>query len=676
MADGCECYPVAEQTGYRVLEVRAEGDDALPRGILTTEQPVAMFDWARGEYIPEVLLADGMKSRGTSIKLLDTHRTDSVRDVIGSFDDIQTHDAGERDVPYRFADGAIRISSTEADIATKVREGHINEMSVGYRYSDEKTEFVPAGETREIGGQEFAGPVNVRTEWAAQEASLVPLGADDQAQIRGFRSIDDARQKISRQLEANPSAGGSLTAARGAGDDKPAAEERSEQNEGTQTKNQHQQQRKSVMETANSSAIADAEDLENARADAAKVGKEDFEKRADAIMAVGEEVGDAQWALSQLREGKSVEDVQRAAIAKLKEQTAEVGYRTEGELGLTKKEKQRYSISRALSQLALKKPVDGLEGEASKAVADRCGRDTDGFFVAPDVMCGGTRSANSGQRDLTVVSPGTADELVDTEHRYQDFIELLQPNMVTAQAGVRMITGLVGNVDFPRKTGRSTSAWPGDEVATAYSESTPTFDSVSLSPQPLGTYIEASKTTLTQALPDADRLIRDDLNESIAIALDQAVLRGSGSGQPQGIDGATGVAITSISVAGQPDKGELFTFLEDLDTANALRTNSSWVTTPAVASYLKQTLLDSGVHGYMWNMADNSILGHPAYSTAQADTADIFFGDFSEYIMGLWDGVEITLNPYIKDITRLVRFMVHVLADGDVRQPSAFVTNA
>ena len=178
------------QTAYRTIKIERDQRDELPRGILSTEQAVPMFDWNRGEFIPEVILMSGMLQRGETIKLLDTHNTDSVRSVLGSFVDLQVKQAGERNVPHRFVDGEIRVSKTEPDIQTKLEEGHINEMSIGYRYDDDETIYLKKGERRIIEGKEYEGPINIRTKWEAQEASLVPIGADDQAQIRGFKSIE------------------------------------------------------------------------------------------------------------------------------------------------------------------------------------------------------------------------------------------------------------------------------------------------------------------------------------------------------------------------------------------------------------------------------------------------------------------------------------------------------
>ena len=638
-----------DQKGYRTFTIKRE-EDSTSRGILTTEQPVAMFDYSRGDFVPEVLLMSGMKTRGKSIKLLDTHMTDSVRNVLGSFDQITVRKAGERQVPYDFAEGNIRISETEATIAKKVEEGHINEMSVGYSYSDGETVHVPDGETKEVQGKEYTGPVNIRTTWMASEASLVPLGADDEAQIRGFKSIKDAREKISNQQTESTTEG--VTPEGDEGNDKPQAEEE----EGKQEIKLNNSTTHLKMENPDNEV-----DAKEIKAKAVKAGAEEFDKRADAILAIGQEVDDAGWALARLRAGDSVEDVQRSAITKLKEATAALGTSPEP-LGLSKKESKSYSLTNAMRSLTTGKSVGGLEGEVSDAIAQRSGRETNGFFLA-------------SQRDLVAGTATDGAELVGTDHLGGDFIDALRPKMVTMQAGVRVLSGLKGDVSIPRKSSASAASFK-TEVA-AHSESEPQFASVTMTPRHLGCYTDVSTQLLAQGTPDVDTLIRDDLTQAIAVGLDNAVIHGLGDGsnEPQGIVGANDVPVITVAdnSGGEPTTAELHDFLESLDNNNALTDNASWITGAVIASAMKQTLLTDAVSGYQWDMANNTVLGYNAYSTSNIEAERSVFGDLTQYLLCLWDGgVEIIYDPFSGAKTRTASFIVNVLCDGDVRQPKAF----
>ena len=171
--------------------------------------------------------------------------------------------------------------------------------------------------------------------------------------------------------------------------------------------------------------------------------------------------------------------------------------------------------------------------------------------------------------------------------------------------------------------------------------------------------------------------MRNDLSSAIATGLDQAVFRGSGSGEPQGIDGASSVETSAIGTPGSPSVAELFEFVSDVEDGNALDGSLAWVTTPTVAAYLKQTQLYSNTDSTMWDWRNgNTILGYPAFSSTNADSNDIFFGNFSDYILGIFDGVDIVADIYTGAKTRLITYVVNVMADGDVRRGQSFCTNA
>ena len=529
---------------------------------------------------------------------------------------------------------------------------------------------MPEGETVEVEGREYTGPVNIRMEWDAQEASLVPLGADSQAQIRGFQNFEEAQQKISRNLEKDQPNQPGLIAEEVNANDKASGEETEEQAEKTQIK-QQPINNNNIMEDNTKSV--DSVNVDEQVREAVKVKSNEFDKRADAILALGEEVGDSNWAISQIRSGASVEDAQREAIGKLKETSASVGYKTEGDVGLSKKERERYSLSKAMLALANGKKPDGIEKEVSDFISDRCDREADGFFAAPEAF------RPSGERaDLlagTIASAGTGGGVVGDDLLAGSFIDALRPKLVASQAGITILNGLTGNVVIPKQTASATATWKS-EVA-AFDEGVPTYGQITLEPQHLGCYADVSKQLLAQGTPDVDTLLRNDLSSAIATGLDQAVFRGSGSGEPQGIDGASSVETSAIGTPGSPSVAELFEFVSDVEDGNALDGSLAWVTTPTVAAYLKQTQLYSNTDSTMWDWRNgNTILGYPAFSSTNADSNDIFFGNFSDYILGIFDGVDIVADIYTGAKTRLITYVVNVMADGDVRRGQSFCTNA
>ena len=131
------------------------------------------------------------------------------------------------------------------------------------------------------------------------------------------------------------------------------------------------------------------------------------------------------------------------------------------DLGLSNKERRKYSLLKAVRSLASGKPLDGLEAEASAAEAQRVGRDPSGVFVPAEVLA--TRAID--QRDpmetranaANVASDGgyLVAQTIDTSN----LVPYLRNQAVTLSLGARVISGLTGDVTIPRVTGASSVYW-------------------------------------------------------------------------------------------------------------------------------------------------------------------------------------------------------------------------
>jgi len=155
---------------------------------IATEAPVPMYEWDRDCYVDEVLLMDGLhldEVRRGKLVLLDSHAMDSVRRVLGSVVELRVD--GDQ-----FA-GRAQFSTVSGPEFTKVQEGHVDEVSVGYRVA--AAAFIEPGESAEVAGKTFtagARPLKVCTSWTPHEASMVPVGADSNA---GTRAQNPKRTK-------------------------------------------------------------------------------------------------------------------------------------------------------------------------------------------------------------------------------------------------------------------------------------------------------------------------------------------------------------------------------------------------------------------------------------------------------------------------------------------------
>lgn len=167
---------------YRLFNTRESSVDEKERSIeasISTETPVLEYDWRRGKYVPRVLLSSGAQFPSSrQIPLLDSHNRWSVKDQLGSVRSIK------RNTDNGNISGKLVFSSSAEAEWTKVREGHVTDVSAGFQVLNEI--YIPEGETQRIKGKEFTGPINVATKWRLYEASVTPIGADEAAKMRGI----------------------------------------------------------------------------------------------------------------------------------------------------------------------------------------------------------------------------------------------------------------------------------------------------------------------------------------------------------------------------------------------------------------------------------------------------------------------------------------------------------
>ena len=139
-----------------------------------------------------------------------------------------------------------------------------------------------------------------------------------------------------------------------------------------------------------------------------------------------------------------------------------------------------------------------------------------------------TGTANQG-KEVVFADPGA-------------FIDYLYNRMLLKTSGAQTISGLQGNVAFPKQTGRATGSWvvenPGADVA----DSNPSLGQIILSPKTRQATTAYSRQLLAQAVVEVDMLVRADLAKDSALAIDAAGFVGDGvDGSPTGIMNTNGV---------------------------------------------------------------------------------------------------------------------------------------
>lgn len=346
-------------------------------------------------------------------------------------------------------------------------------------------------------------------------------------------------------------------------------------------------------------------------------------------------------------------------------------------LDLSSKDKKRYSISRAILSLAYGTEKAEFERECSSEIAKRMGKEPRGLYV-PYEMQG--RSAvpmefraelsrllsRYGIRDLSVGSATAGGNLVGTDLMASEFIELLRNKSLMLSLGVKVLPGLKENVAIPKQTGGSTAYWFAETVAAT--ESNPTFGQVTLSPNHVGTYVDMTRQLLIQSNPAIDALVTEDLIRVLGIGIDKAILHGAGTDEPTGVALTSNIGSVSGASLGWVGAVE---FETDVAEANADVNTMAFVGRPSVRGTLKTREKALNTAKYVIG-EDGLCNGYKFAATMQADSGYLFFGDWSQVILGEFGPLDINVDRSALATIGGLRILAFKSVDVGVRQPGAF----
>ena len=398
-------------------------------------------------------------------------------------------------------------------------------------------------------------------------------------------------------------------------------------------------------------------DLEVIRSEAVEAER----TRTASISKLGERHALPELARELIDGGKSVDEARAAFLEKIGTQPVEHSI-TANDLGLTEKETRSFSFVKALNFLSNQGDAQArrdaaFEIEVGEAAAKKYERSSNGIVIPNEVL----------RRDLVVGTPTAGGDLVDDVLLAGSFIDLLRNRLAIAQAGATMLTGLQGNVSIPRQTSAATAYWVGENSAPT--ESQQAIDQVNMSPKTVGAFVDYSRRLLLQSSIDVEGMVRNDLARVIALEIDRAAIYGTGSSnQPLGLTNVSGIGAETLTGTGT--FAEFIAMETDVAAANADAGALRYIVNATTRGGLKGTKKDAGSGEFVF--ADGEINGYPAIVSNQLANNDALFGDFSMFIMGMWSGLDLTVDPYAGATAGTVRVIALQDVDFAVKQPGAF----
>ena len=386
------------------------------------------------------------------------------------------------------------------------------------------------------------------------------------------------------------------------------------------------------------------------------------EKEIAEIIELGARHHKQDLAREAIRDGKDLSSFRGELLTQIENQPIE-----SNEIGLSEKEARNFSIVRMAKHQAGMNVDAQFEVEASRAYAEKIGKEPKGFFVPEDV------TNDWGKRTMNTTNSAG---FVYDDKQYGNLIDALTPYSTVLQANPTVLANNSGNITIPRVSALSTSAWVTEGVAVGASD--PTIDTVTLSEKTNGAYTDLTRTLLQNTDGfSVENMVRDNLLRAMGVTWDQASVSGTGAGgQPTGIETTAGVNATAFGVAGAPTYAEYIEMQTKIFEDNATLDTGSvrYITTPAL--YGAGKALATNGAGSPVAIRDDFLDGIQVLISSQVTANTVILGDFSEFIVATWGGLDIQSDPYALSTSGGLRLVALSSVDYAVKHPVSFCVSA
>ena len=398
--------------------------------------------------------------------------------------------------------------------------------------------------------------------------------------------------------------------------------------------------------------------------------------RVNELLALGEMFKVEALARKAITEGVSLNRFRKQVLDHVTTEPS-VSVCSSRESFLDSSEVQGYSLLKGIRALLTKDWHDaGFELDVSRQLGKQRGKSTDGLIIPLEVL---TRTITKG---------GAGANLIGTQHRPDLFIDVLRSRSMLTRLGATVLPGLQGDVSIPRKTTSTTGGWVTE--GNAVGESTPVPDAITLSPETVGGWTRFTRRMILQSSPGIERMMEQDLTDTLGTSLDVAGINGSGtSNQPLGILNLPGLTTVNIGVdGGFPTWDHIVALETNVGAANADIGALGYLTNANVRGKLKGTEKASGTAQFVWGdgplvdglstmngyraAVSNDIPSNLTKGTG-TNLSAVVYGNFADLLIGIWGaGVEILVDPYSESTNGNVRVIAMLDAAIGVRHVESF----
>ncbi|MEZ4414639.1 MAG: phage major capsid protein [Gemmatimonadota bacterium] len=388
-------------------------------------------------------------------------------------------------------------------------------------------------------------------------------------------------------------------------------------------------------------------------------------KRCAALVELAQSAGLPEMAQRWVEQGTSLPAARSWVQARL-------GAPVRDLVPLTAKEKDAYSLERAILQLAGEEPP-GLETDVSDALRGVLKDEVRlrGGLLLPSKLLARALSTNTPTAGAETVFP-----------EYAGFLDMLRTRALVLSLGAQTREDLVGNPTFVKQTGDPTATWVAENPGSDVVSSQPSFTVVQLTPKTLMANVQYTRQELRQAVEEMQPLVERSLIARHARAIDLAALHGTGAGnEPAGITATTGV--NAVPMGGAISFPGVVALETAVASDDADLGEMAYLMTPEVRGRAKTTEVFSGSNGRpIWTGSGElgEVNGYRAAVSNQvaknlgggSNEHGIIFGVWSKLVIGDWGVIELIVDELTLKKRGIIEVTSFQMADIQFEYPEAF----
>lgn len=270
---------------------------------------------------------------------------------------------------------------------------------------------------------------------------------------------------------------------------------------------------------------------------------------------------------------------------------------------------------------------------------------------------------------------------VIVEEEQKEMLLPLQANLVLSQAGVRMMTGLKGNISWPSFTDVDVH-WEGEN--TEAKDAGGQFNKGTLvAPVRLTAHASFSKQLLIQDNIDVEAFIRNRIAQRMAQKIEETAFSKTKLSEyaPKGI-----YTDADLAVSGAMSWANIVEMETAAADRNALFGNLAYIMHPKLRGVAKTKVKDSsGAGGFIVDGSGQGLLnGYKALATTNiaqglgesADMYGIVFGNWSDYFIGQWGALDLVVDPYSRAKESIIEITLTMWANMGMIRPESFTIGA